>query len=99
MTRPGLTVLVTMCTDGIGAQTARLFAERGARILVHGGNAERVADAAEPIGRVGGRSLRLGESGVYFDRTTPSRANEQAYGAQARARLRVATEGIGGYYA
>lgn len=45
------TVLITGATDGIGDVVARALVERGARVIVHGRNAERVEEAR---GRIGG---------------------------------------------
>jgi NAD(P)-dependent dehydrogenase (short-subunit alcohol dehydrogenase family) len=41
--------LVTGATDGIGKQTAMMLAERGARVVVHGRNADRAERAARDI--------------------------------------------------
>jgi NAD(P)-dependent dehydrogenase (short-subunit alcohol dehydrogenase family) len=43
-------VLVTGATDGIGAETARLLAARGARVIVHGRDADKAARVAASIG-------------------------------------------------
>ena len=38
----GKTILVTGATDGIGKQTALQFACLGARVLIHGRDAQRI---------------------------------------------------------
>lgn len=45
----GRTVLVTGATSGIGYQTARLLAERGAMVLVHGRTAEEAHAAVDRL--------------------------------------------------
>jgi len=45
------TVLITGATDGIGKGTARALAQRGARLLLHGRNADRLAATRDEIER------------------------------------------------
>lgn len=47
-------ILVTGATDGIGRETARELTRRGARVLVHGRNAGRVAATAAELGALAG---------------------------------------------
>ncbi len=46
----GKIALVTGATSGIGLDTARLFAAEGARLIVHGRDAERLAQIAAELG-------------------------------------------------
>ena len=46
----GRTVLVTGASDGIGAETARVLAERGATVHVTGRSAEKLKPVAEAVG-------------------------------------------------
>ncbi len=45
----GQTILITGATDGIGKETARQLAEKGARILLHGRNPEKASAVCEDI--------------------------------------------------
>ncbi len=49
-TMTGRTVLVTGASDGIGAEAARVLAERGATVLVTGRSADKLAPVAEAVG-------------------------------------------------
>src|SRR5271168_1426655 len=52
MTLTGKTALITGATAGIGAATARLFAERGAKLILTGRNAEAGQALAAALGAV-----------------------------------------------
>ncbi len=45
------TFLITGATDGVGRITARLLAEQGHEVLLHGRTETRVADVADAIRR------------------------------------------------
>lgn len=47
--RPETTVLITGATDGIGQETARQMADRGAHVLMHGRNVDKAAEVREEI--------------------------------------------------
>ena len=49
----GPVVLVTGATDGIGRETATALARRGARVIVHGRNAEKAEEATAAIRALG----------------------------------------------
>jgi len=55
----GKTVLITGSTDGVGRFVARRLGEAGARVLVHGRDAERGAQAVGEIEKAGGAATFL----------------------------------------
>jgi 3-oxoacyl-[acyl-carrier protein] reductase len=52
-------VWVTGSSRGIGAAIAKLFAERGAKVVVHGRDVSAVAETAAAIARAGGRAIQV----------------------------------------
>ena len=55
----GKTVLITGSTDGVGRLVARRLGEAGARVLVHGRDAERGAQVVSDIEQAGGAATFL----------------------------------------
>jgi NAD(P)-dependent dehydrogenase (short-subunit alcohol dehydrogenase family) len=55
----GKTVLITGSTDGVGRLVARRLGEAGARVLVHGRDAERGAQVVSDIEQAGGATIFL----------------------------------------
>jgi NAD(P)-dependent dehydrogenase (short-subunit alcohol dehydrogenase family) len=55
-------ILVTGATDGIGRQTALELLRRGARVLVHGRNADKASAVARELSRESGSSASLAVS-------------------------------------
>ncbi|MFE2965957.1 SDR family NAD(P)-dependent oxidoreductase [Streptomyces sp. NPDC059340] len=70
---PGRTVLVTGATSGIGLETARQLAERGATVLLHGRTAEEARVATDPaegaayVVRLCDPAVEI-VNGAYYDR-------------------------------
>jgi NAD(P)-dependent dehydrogenase (short-subunit alcohol dehydrogenase family) len=52
---PAPVVLVTGSTDGIGLETARILAARGAQVVLHGRDPSRLEAAARAVDRAGNR--------------------------------------------
>lgn len=77
----GKTVLITGSTDGIGKQTALDLAKMGARVLVHGRNAERTQAAAAEIGSVTGAEVDF----VVGDYTSLAQVRQMAEDVLAKA--------------
>lgn len=50
-------IFVTGSTDGIGRETARLLVQQGARVVVHGRNAAKAAEAASELEALAGRPM------------------------------------------
>jgi short-subunit dehydrogenase len=69
-------VLVTGASAGIGRVAATRFAERGARVLVHGRDPQRTADVARDVG---GRAL-IGDLAVAADRARLAEEAQEVFG-------------------
>lgn len=59
------TILITGSTDGIGLETAKMLAEKGHRVLLHGRSRQKLEAASQAVGTAGGTYLadlsRLGD--------------------------------------
>ena len=53
----GKTALVTGCSSGLGLETARLFARAGARVLINGRTADRVAPVVDELLETGAHAV------------------------------------------
>jgi 3-oxoacyl-[acyl-carrier protein] reductase len=59
--------LVTGSSRGIGAAIARLFAAEGARVAVHGRDAEAISAVRAQIEQAGGRAMQVAADVIRFD--------------------------------
>ena len=88
----GKVALVTGASQGIGAQTARRFAQAGARVAVHYRGREQAADAvADAINAAGGEAVTL--QAELADASGAGRLVEQAIAAFGRLDICVNNAG------
>ncbi len=73
----GRVILITGANEGIGFATARLCAEQGARVVIHGRDADRAKAAATRLGRDTGHV-----AGDLADPATPARIVAEVVAAQ-----------------
>jgi NAD(P)-dependent dehydrogenase (short-subunit alcohol dehydrogenase family) len=89
----GKTVLITGSTDGVGRLVARRLGEAGARILVHGRDAERGAQTVSDIEQAGGAAIFLGADLASL--VEVRRLAEAAQDATDRLDILINNAGIG----
>jgi 3-oxoacyl-[acyl-carrier protein] reductase len=59
--------LVTGSSRGIGAAIARLFAQEGAKVVVHGRDADAMSSVQAEIERAGGKAMQVAADVTQFD--------------------------------
>ncbi|HET6567964.1 MAG TPA: SDR family NAD(P)-dependent oxidoreductase [Rhodothermales bacterium] len=80
-TLDGKVALVTGSSRGIGAAIARLFAQQGARVAVHGRDTEALAAVQADIERAGGEAMQVVADVTSFSEIEAMRRRiEQAFG-------------------
>ena len=62
----GRRALVTGSSSGIGEAIARMLAEEGARVVVHGRNRERAEEIANSIGAAGEEGFNVLAIGIHY---------------------------------
>ncbi len=73
--------LVTGSSHGIGRSIARLFAQEGAKVVVHGRNQEALASAQAEIERAGGSAMQVAADITQFDEIEAMRRQiEETFG-------------------
>jgi len=73
--------LVTGSSRGIGAATAKLFAQHGAKVVVHGRDETALADVRSEIERAGGKAMQaVADITVFAEIEAMRRKIEQEFG-------------------
>src|SRR5437879_9322853 len=76
----GKVALVTGSSRGIGAAIARLFAQQGARVALHGRDAAALSAVRRDIERTGGTTMHVVEDDTRFSENEAMRRQiEQAF--------------------
>jgi len=90
----GRVALVTGATDGIGKETARALAERGAHVLVHGRTLEKARRVADEIRAAVGAGDRVEPCAADFSRLAEVRSLGESLAARPKLDLLINNAGV-----
>ena len=88
-------MLITGATDGIGKGTALELARRGAMVLVHGRNADRVAAARDALGAATGSNRLETYVGDFASLAEVRRLAEEIASRHDRLDVLINNAGVG----
>lgn len=88
-------ILVTGATDGLGKAVARELAQRGARVLIHGRDAQRIEACVDELASLNGSSKLRGYCGDFASLAAVRKLAEDVLAHEPELHVLVNNAGIG----